>query len=123
MGVPLASAGVVPAHEDFTGDIRGIRDSLLQLIEKEGKDVVLIAHSYTGMPAAQAPHGLSKKERESNGLRGAVIRLVLISAFAMPEGFQSTAGGAQIPEWMKVDTRVCAPTSYRFHLYRDRRLG
>lgn len=60
------------------------------------------------MPGAEAPKGLGKKERQELGLKGGVIRLVFIMAFAMPEGFQPTAGGAQMPEWMKVDLEVCS---------------
>lgn len=53
------------------------------------------------MPAVEAPVGLARSQRE--GQKGGVIRLVFIMSFAMPEGFQPTASGAQFPEWMKVD--------------------
>ncbi|KAJ4294977.1 hypothetical protein N0V90_006985 [Kalmusia sp. IMI 367209] len=102
VSLPLASVGATPAHLDFDGDVKAIRDCLTKLVNEE-KDVVLVTHSYTGMPGAEAPVGLGKKEREAAGLKGGVIRLVFIMAFAMPEGFQPTAGGAQFPHWMKAD--------------------
>jgi pimeloyl-ACP methyl ester carboxylesterase len=88
---------------DFLGDVQIIRDCLTKLVCEEEKEVILVSHSYTGMPAAEAPVGLGKKEREEKGLKGGVTRLVFIMAFAMPEGFQPTAGGAQFPPWMKLD--------------------
>jgi pimeloyl-ACP methyl ester carboxylesterase len=106
LALALPSAGASPPHADFNGDVEGIRECLTELVE-EGKDVVLVMHSYTGMPGAQAPAGLDKKERQAANLKGGVIRLVFIMAFAMPEGFTPTAGGAQYPEWMKMDPDVC----------------
>ena len=58
------------------------------------------------MPGAEAPKGLGKGERQEKGLNGGVVRLVFIMAYAMPEGFQPTAGGAQMPDWMKADFEV-----------------
>lgn len=102
IGLSLPSVGAVPAHQDFTGDILAIRDCLTQLVEAE-KEVVLVCHSYGGMPAAEAPISLGKKEREQKGLKGGVTRLVFIMVFMMPEGFQPTAGGAQYPDWIIID--------------------
>ncbi|KAI9708069.1 MAG: hypothetical protein M1820_004273 [Bogoriella megaspora] len=103
IGLPLPSVGANPLKPDFTDDVKAIRDCLTRLIVSGGKNVVLVSHSYTGMPANEAPVRLGAKERSSKGLKGGVIRLVFIMAFAMPEGFQPTAGGAQMPDWMKVD--------------------
>jgi hypothetical protein len=105
VGLPLPSAGATPPHANFDEDVKGIRDCLTELVE-DGKEVVLVTHSYTGMPGAEAPAGLGKKERQAANLKGGVIRLVFIMAFAMPEGFAPTAGGAQYPEWMKMDPEV-----------------
>ncbi|KAL9077081.1 MAG: hypothetical protein Q9157_003477 [Trypethelium eluteriae] len=106
IGLPLSSVGANPPKPGFTDDVKAIRDCLTHLIVSEEKDVVLVSHSYAGMPANEAPVGLGAKERSSKGLKGGVIRLVFIMAFAMPEGFQPTAGGAQMPDWMKVDMEV-----------------
>ena len=96
----------MPPNVDFTEDVVAIRNCLTQLVVSEEKDVVLVVHSYSGMPGAEAPKGLGKKDRLEQGLKGGVLRLVFIMAYAMPEGFQPTAGGAQMPEWMKVDIKV-----------------
>ena len=106
VSLPLPSVGAMPPNKNFDEDVKAIRDCLTSLIEKGEKEVILVVHSYTGMPGAEAPKGLGKKERREKGLKGGVVRLVFIMAFAMPEGFQPTAGGAQMPEWMKLDLEV-----------------
>jgi hypothetical protein len=106
IGLPLPSVGAPPALLSLDEDVKAIRNCLSKLGVDEGKDVFLVTHSYTGMPGAEAPVGLGKNEREEKGLKGGVTRLVFIMAFAMLEGFQPTAGGAQYPEWMKLDREV-----------------
>ena len=106
VGLPLPSAGAMPPNMTFDEDVNAIRDLVTKLVDTEGKEVILVVHSYTGMPGAEAPKGLGKKERQDKGLKGGVVRLVFIMAFAMPEGFQPTAGGAKMPEWMKLNLEV-----------------
>ena len=103
---PLPSAGAMPPNMSFDEDVNGIRECLTKLVIEEEREVILVVHSYTGMPGAEAPKGSGKKERQEKGLKGGVVRLVFIMAYAMPEGFQPTAGGAQLPDWMKVDYKV-----------------
>lgn len=106
VGLPLPSAGAMPPNTSFNEDVNAIRASLTKLVDTDEKEVILVVHSYTGMPGTEAPKGLGRKERQEEGLKGGVVRLVFIMAFAMPEGFQPTAGGAQMPEWMKMDLEV-----------------
>ena len=96
VGLPLPSVGAIPPNPDFTEDVKSIRNCLVQLVENEEKEVILVTHSYTGIPGAEAPAGLGKKEREEKGLKGGVIRIVFIMAFAMLEGFQSMGHRCQI---------------------------
>ncbi|KAF7866921.1 hypothetical protein EAF04_005762 [Stromatinia cepivora] len=104
ISLALPSAGAKPSHQDFSGDVSGIRDCLTELVSA-GKEVVLVVHSYTGLPGGEAPKGLSKKDQEAKGLKGGVIRYVVINGFATPPGFQAAARGdyAKMPEWMKLD--------------------
>lgn len=106
IGQPLPSAGAMPPNMTFDEDLNAIRDALTRLVVTEEKEVILVVHSYTGMPGAEAPKGLGRKERQQKGLKGGVVRLVFIMAYAMPEGFQPTTSGAQMPEWMKLDPEV-----------------
>jgi hypothetical protein len=75
------------------------------------------------MPGAEAPVGLGKEEREAAGKEGSVIRLVFIMAFAIPEGFQPTAGGAQFSEWMKADMEVSSRAIHTDHNPNDYKNG
>ncbi|KIL90661.1 hypothetical protein FAVG1_06396 [Fusarium avenaceum] len=55
----------------------------------EGKDVVLLMHSYGGMVGTEATRGLSRVEREKAGLKGGIIRLVFLAAIFAPPGKSS----------------------------------
>jgi hypothetical protein len=52
----------------------------------EGKDIVLIAHSYGGIPATESTKGLSKAERQRQGKTGGLVRLAYISCIILPVG-------------------------------------
>jgi len=107
VSLPLASAGANPPHLDFNGDVAAIRNCLANLIS-EGKEVALVVHSYTGLPGGEAPQGFAKKLREAQGLKGGVIRYIVINGFATPPGFQPVTPNnySQFPSWMKLDIPV-----------------
>ena len=108
ISLPLPSAGAMPANPDFNEDVKAIRDCLVELIDTKEKEAILVVHSYTGLPGGEAPKGLSKMEREAKGLKGGLIRYVVIAGFATPGGFQPTTPGdySQMPPWMKLDEEV-----------------
>ncbi|GAM88148.1 hypothetical protein ANO11243_061790 [Dothideomycetidae sp. 11243] len=58
---------------------------LADLVDR-GKDVVLIGHSYGGIPMSQATKGFSKKERQAQGKAGGVVHLAYYSALVPPLG-------------------------------------
>ena len=57
----------------------------------EGKDVLLIAHSYGGTPATESTKGLGKEERETQGKKGGLVRLAYMTALVPAVG--TAAGG------------------------------
>ncbi|KAE8390095.1 hypothetical protein BDV23DRAFT_183792 [Aspergillus alliaceus] len=81
-----------------------IRQHLDFLVEDEGRDVVLVMHSYASMPGGAAASGLSKSQRSQDGQKGGVLGLVCIAAFLVPEGI-SCAGmqGGNLPPWILLD--------------------
>ena len=105
ISLSLPSVGANPPKPDFADDVMAITTCLTSLVSEE-KEVILVMHSYTGMPGTEAPIGLGKKERMTKGLKSGVIRIVYIMAYAMTEGFQPTASDAQFPGWMKPDLAV-----------------
>lgn len=79
---PAAAAVGTPYN-----DALFIREKLLlPLIEGEGKDVVLLMHSYGGSPGNGSAVGLSKKGRERDEKKGGVVGLVFVSAYVAKEG-------------------------------------
>ena len=71
-------------------------------------DVIVVMHSYSGIPGGQALDGLDKKTTTEQGLKGGVVRLVYIMSFIVPEGFQHSPKGTRdfmVPA-MKTDSEV-----------------
>ncbi|KAI1086143.1 alpha/beta-hydrolase [Rostrohypoxylon terebratum] len=99
----LPSTGSTPPTPDWAGDIEIIRKTVTDLIQEH--DVVVVAHSFSGMTAGTALEGLGKETAASRGLKGGVVRLIYITAFLVPEGFQHSPHGTRdnmVPE-MKTD--------------------
>lgn len=105
--VSLPSVGCDPPTEDFSDDVSAIKEAVTKLIDTE-KDVVLVAHSYGGLPCGEMPKELSSSDRASKDLRGGIIRLVLIASFLALEGFQMVpkGSGEGMPPMMNTDLEV-----------------
>jgi pimeloyl-ACP methyl ester carboxylesterase len=83
-----------PAPQNWNLDVAAIRNTLLEHID-QGRDVVLIVHSYGGTVGSEACNNLGKTHRESQGLRGGVIKLVYLTAVVMDIGhyiWEATGG-------------------------------
>lgn len=119
-----------PKTADCKHDADAISKILRPLVEDQGRDVVLVMHSYAGMPAAAAASGLSKTKRMKEAKKGGIIGLVFIAAFLVPEGL-TCAGlqGGKLPHWIiqdkvsetySTDTRHTPHTTHRLfpsHLF------
>jgi pimeloyl-ACP methyl ester carboxylesterase len=72
----------------------------------EGRDLVVVGHSYGGVVTSCAVEGLSKDARSKEGKTGGVIKVIYISAFALDKGqsMLGMLGGNYLP-WMKIE--VC----------------
>lgn len=89
-----------PNSESVAGDVAAIREKLLLPLINEGKDVVLIMHSYGGCPGGAAAKGLSKAERKNGG----IIGLVFIAAFLAREGDSLlSALGGKFDPWVIIN--------------------
>ena len=75
-----------PLETSCFKDTEAVRVQILNLIDKEAKDVLVVAHSYGGIPAGGAVSGLSKVARLKEGKQGGVIGIVYITAFVAREG-------------------------------------
>jgi pimeloyl-ACP methyl ester carboxylesterase len=108
----LPSSGSSLPTPDWSADVKVIRETVSKLIQEN--DVVVVAHSFSGMTGGTALEGLDKATALSKGLTGGVIRMVYIAAFLVPEGFQHSPEGTRdnmVPE-MKTDLEVSTPISF-----------
>ncbi|KAI5859405.1 alpha/beta-hydrolase [Durotheca rogersii] len=62
----------------------------VEALADEGKDVILLAHSYGGVPITQSAKGLSKQERQKEGKKGGIVRLLYMTALVVPEGVSAS---------------------------------
>ena len=67
-----------PSYYDLL-DVQKIRDTVTKLVEEEEKTVILVLHSYAGMPGGQALENLDFQSRKARNLKGVVAKLVYIN--------------------------------------------
>ena len=75
-----------------------VRSAIVPLLDA-GLDVIVLAHSYGGIPAGGAAKGLSKTAREKQGKKGGILGLIHLTAFVVPEDktLISLMGGKNAP--------------------------
>ncbi|KAI8966341.1 alpha/beta-hydrolase [Daldinia sp. FL1419] len=72
----------------------------------EGKDVLLVAHSYGGVPATESTKGLTKKERQSQGKGGGITRLAYMTSLVPPVGGSSRGLLSEIPSENRIEFKI-----------------
>ena len=88
-------------------DAAAVKDELTKLVERDGKSVMVVMHSYGGLVGSEAvTEELSYAKRQSSGLPGGVIHLYYYAAFLLNEG-QSVLG--TFGESPNNDVRVNTP--------------
>ncbi|KKA16592.1 hypothetical protein T310_9791, partial [Rasamsonia emersonii CBS 393.64] len=109
--VTLTSVGAEPPTKGLHSDIAHVH-SVLQRLADEGRQIVVIVHSYGGLVGAGAVEGLEYARRAQNGQKGGVIMLVYMTAFVVPKGksLKDMLGGQWLP-WMKFNVRSSTPTA------------
>ena len=88
-----------PETSSCAVDVEAVRKQILVSVEGEEKDVLVVCHSYGGIPAGGGASGLSKKTRTRKGEKAGVIGLVYMAAFIVPENSSliETFGGTHAP--------------------------
>jgi pimeloyl-ACP methyl ester carboxylesterase len=69
---------------NYMDDVEEIHQVILPLMD-EGKEIVVVGHSYGGIPSYVSTEGESIAERAAGGKKGGVRSIVFLSAFAHPE--------------------------------------
>lgn len=105
--VSLPSVGGKTAT-NMTDDANAIQ-AVATKIADDGRDIVLVMHSYGGIPGTESAHGLAKKDREAAGQKGGIVALFYVAALLVQPGMSlgSTLGaGSGVPDYVKVDVSV-----------------
>lgn len=84
----------------WKSDVKDILDAALPLFE-QGREVIIIAHSYGGVPAAVATEGQGVEERARRGRTGGFRQIIYVAAFAIPQKDMDllTLFGGNWPSW------------------------
>ena len=96
INLPLPSVGAMPPNTDFTEDVKAIRTCVTELVEQE-KEIVLVTHSYIGMPGTEAPVGLGKKEREGKRPQGRRHKDGIHHGICNARGFHTDRWRGEVP--------------------------
>ena len=119
--VPLPSVGASPAVKDFSADVKAIASVISKEVEA-GQKVVLVVHSYGGLPGNEAVKDLDLASREKAGEKGGVSHIFFCCSFVSPEG-QSlhTAFGSQDLPWWSIsdDKMIVTPKTPEQIFYND----
>ncbi|KAI3395438.1 hypothetical protein diail_1301 [Diaporthe ilicicola] len=107
--VDLPSCGAEPPLGGFEPDVEALGKVIAEEADK-GQDVVVFMHSYGGVVGTESCRGLGKKQREADGKKGGVIRLIYCCAFLLAEGtsLMDNVGDQPMPWFILSDneTRV-----------------
>ncbi|KAL0939110.1 uncharacterized protein CTRU02_205720 [Colletotrichum truncatum] len=96
------SVGAEPPTKGMFDDAASAR-AVLEELADHGRQIILVAHSYGGVLAAEAVKGLGYKQRAAEGKTGGVISLLYVAAFVVPKGecvWSLTRN--EIQPWMRI---------------------
>ena len=84
--LPLISTGTNgPTAKTYTDDVASIRSAVQDLVDNQGKELLLMMHSAGAFTGSDAIKDLGLPFRTSHGLAGGVRKLVYLSGALLPE--------------------------------------
>ncbi|KUI73748.1 Putative methylesterase 6 [Cytospora mali] len=90
----LGREGTPPSMYD---DAAFIAERTTKLAD-EGREVIIVAHSYGGVPASESAKGMSKSDRQQQGKQGGLVRIAYITALVPAVGSAALDVLASIPQ-------------------------
>lgn len=75
----------------------------------EGKDVILVAHSYGGVPTTESVKGLSKQERQKQGKKGGIVRIAYVTSIVPAVGMAAMQVLGDLPKENQVELKIDVP--------------
>ncbi|KAK4229300.1 Alpha/Beta hydrolase protein [Podospora fimiseda] len=95
----LATMGTKAIGVGWDADVDVLLNEAVPLFE-QGKEVVLVGHSYGGIPATIATRDNGIAERAAAGLKGGFKHVVFLAAFALPQAGLSNLTAVPGEQWM-----------------------
>ncbi|KAJ5256980.1 Alpha/beta hydrolase fold-1 [Penicillium angulare] len=88
ISLPSVNDGTKLPPATLEDDAALVRASILEALDSptDPRDVVLICHSYGGLPGTCAVEGLTRSVRAAQGKPTAVVGIVYMAAFILPNG-------------------------------------
>jgi hypothetical protein len=93
---------------DLETDIAFVQEEILRPLVDDGKDVIVLLHSFAGVYGGGALKGFSKAEYSQQGKTGGIIAVVYIAGPCVPSGIstlQLLGIGDDLVPWVTLD--VC----------------
>lgn len=90
--VPALATTGTRAGLTYEDDVAAIEEVLAPLLN-EGREVVIVAHSFGALPASQCTEGESVAERAECGLKGGVKHYINVCGLAYPKRGKNITGG------------------------------
>jgi hypothetical protein len=88
-------------------DAANLRQVLDELVNNQQKDIVLVCHSYGGVPGSQSVNGLETSARAKRGQKGGIMKVIYLSAILPREGesvLQTFSEAGMKPgDWAEMD--------------------
>ncbi|KAF2160578.1 hypothetical protein M409DRAFT_59835 [Zasmidium cellare ATCC 36951] len=105
--VDLPSVGPPEHLKGFEPDVEEVRRHVIAAGDA-GQKVVLVCHSYGGLPTTQSVEGLDLKTRQTRGQPGGIVHLVYCCSFVIPEGESliGAFGGNDLPWFIISDDKM-----------------
>ena len=99
VAVKYPTVGNSTSGTTFEDEVRAVQEAVAEFVENQHKDVILVCHSYGGVPGSRAVNGWDAATRQQDGQSNGIIELVFIAAFLLPDN-AVTAHYARLPDWM-----------------------
>jgi alpha-beta hydrolase superfamily lysophospholipase len=90
--IDLRTVGKKPGPPPTIYDDAAFIASEVEKLADEGKEMVLVGHSYGGIPISQCMEGLSRAAREKEGKQGGVVRIAYMTALVPALGESAVVG-------------------------------
>jgi len=81
LSLPSVGSNAPMKHTDEDSDY--VRENILKVLDEDKKDVLVVMHSYGGIPGTNASHGLGKEQRKAEGKQTGIVNLAYVTVGAL----------------------------------------